>query len=343
MALVVLVATPTSVEADERWCGRTNDSVRKLLECVTVEGVLEHQQAFAEIADANGGTRSAGTPGYDASVDYVEDRLTRAGYVVTRQTFNVFSWEEVGDSALEQTSPTPETYVEGTDFAATPHSEPGDVTASVTPVDIQLGLGNTSTSGCEAADFAGFPAGDIALIQRGTCTFELKAENAAAAGASGVLLFNQGNTTDAGRQGIPAVTLGNDYTAEIPALSATYALGAELAGIPDLEIRLFANVSRTPHHAERHRRVARRRREQRDHGRRPPRLGARGSRYQRQRVRVQRSDRGRRADRQAEAAQQGALRLVGRRGSRPDRLAQLRPLHLRRRRLGLRARRPRRL
>ncbi len=220
--------------------------MRKLLECVTVEGVLEHQQAFAEIADANGGTRSAGTPGYDASVDYVEDRLTRAGYVVTRQTFSVFSWEEVGDSALEQTSPTPETYVEGTDFAATPHSEPGDVTASVTPVDIQLGLGNTSTSGCEAADFTGFPSGDIALIQRGTCTFELKAENAAAAGASGVLFFNQGNTTDAGRQGIPAVTLGNDYTAEIPALSATYALGAEVAGIPDLEIRLFANVSRTP-------------------------------------------------------------------------------------------------
>ena len=27
--------------------------------------------AFQAIADANGGTRAAGTPGYDASVDYV--------------------------------------------------------------------------------------------------------------------------------------------------------------------------------------------------------------------------------------------------------------------------------
>ena len=246
MALVGLVAVPTSVEADDRGCGRTNDSVRKLLECVTLDGVLEHEEALAAIADANGGNRSAGTPGYDASADYVERRLSRAGYVVTRQTFDVFSWEEVGPSELEQTSPTPASYVEGTDFAATPHSEPGDVTASVTAVDLQLGLDNASTSGCEAADFAGFPAGHIALIQRGTCTFEIKAENAAAAGAVGVLFFNQGNTADVSRQGIPAVTLGNDYTAKIPALGATYALGAELAAVEGLQLRLFANVSRTP-------------------------------------------------------------------------------------------------
>ena len=72
-------------------------------------------------------------------------------------------------------------------------SDPGDVTAAVTPVDLKFGLGNTSDSGCEAEDFAGFPAGNIALLQRGVCTFELKAENAAAAGAVGIVIFNQGN------------------------------------------------------------------------------------------------------------------------------------------------------
>ena len=46
------------------------------------------------------------------------------------------------------------TYVQDTDLRH-PHSEPGDVTAAVTPVDVQLGLGNASTSGCEAEDFAG--------------------------------------------------------------------------------------------------------------------------------------------------------------------------------------------
>lgn len=244
MAAVGLASASTPpVQAEQARCG-TSSSVEKVLECVTLKGVMKHQKVFAEIAAANGGSRAVGTPGYDASADYVAQRLTKAGYVVTRQSFDVFSFEEVGPSALEQVSPDAVTYTEGTDFAATPHSEPGDVTAPVTPVDLALGLGNASTSGCEASDFAGFPAGNIALIQRGVCTFEIKAENAAAAGASGVLFFNQGNTTDPGRQGIPAVTLSNGYTADLPALSTTYALGAELSAIAGLEMRLFANVSR---------------------------------------------------------------------------------------------------
>ena len=68
-------------------------------------------------------------------------------------------------------------------------------------------------------------------IQRGTCTFELKAENAAAAGAVGIVFFNQGNTAAPDRNGIPAVTLGNGYTGGIPALNMTYVLGAELSAI----------------------------------------------------------------------------------------------------------------
>lgn len=242
-----MVSVPAAdADEDEGKCSRTNNSVRKLLECVTLQGVVEHQRALQDIADANGGTRASGTPGYDASVEYVERRLTAAGYRVTRQAFEFNLFEEVGPSALQQTAPNQVTYVEDTDFIATPHSEPGDVTAAVTAVDLQLGIGNESTSGCEASDFAGFPAGHIALIQRGECTFEIKAENAAAAGAVGVLFFNQGNTDDPGRQGIPAVTLSNDYTGDIPALSATYPLGVELANTSGLEMRLFANVSRDP-------------------------------------------------------------------------------------------------
>lgn len=246
--LALAPASPAAGAADPatEGCGRTNDSVRKLLQCVTLDGVMEHQHAFADIADAHGGNRSAGQPGYDASVDYVESRLRKAGYITTRQEFDVFSFEDLGGSVLEQKAPTPTTYVEGTDFAATPHSEEGDVTAPVTAVDLALGLGNASTSGCEASDFAGFPSGHIALLQRGVCTFEIKAENAAAAGASGVIFFNQGNTTDAARQGIPAVTLGNDYTASLPAVSTTYALGEQLANTPGLQMRVFANVTRTP-------------------------------------------------------------------------------------------------
>ena len=246
LATAGLTLVGQTAEAADSRCNRTNDSVRKLLECVTLDGVMEHQKAFQGIADANGGTRASGTPGYGESADYVADRLTRAGYVVTRQSFDFLLFRELGPSVLQQTAPTPTAYVQGVDFSVTTQSDDGDVTAPVTPVDVQLGVGNTSTSGCTAGDFAGFPAGNIALIQRGGvgCTFELKAENAAAAGAVGVVFFNQGDTTDPTRTGIPAVTLGNGNTSDIPAVSVTYALGAQLASTPGLEMRVFANVER---------------------------------------------------------------------------------------------------
>lgn len=239
-----LAAAPAVAVPRAACDNRTNGSIQKVLECVTLEGVLEHQEALQQIADDNGGNRASGFPGYDASVDYVAERMESAGYDVRIQEFDFNRFEEEGPSALQQVAPNAVTYSEGTDFEPTDHSVPGDVTADVTPVDLALGAGNTSTSGCQAADFAGFPAGDIALIQRGTCTFEIKAENAAAAGASGVLFFNQGNTAAPDRNGIPAVTLGNGYTGGIPALSLTYARGVELSTIQGLRMRLFANVSR---------------------------------------------------------------------------------------------------
>jgi Zn-dependent M28 family amino/carboxypeptidase len=211
---------------------------------VTLAGVREHQQAFQTIANANGGNRYSGFPGHDASVAYVVERLEAAGYDPTVQQFNYLAFTEVGPSALQQTAPTPVTYVQGVDFGVITQSDPGDVTAAVTAVDLQLGLGNTSTSGCEAADFAGFPAGNIALLQRGTCTFEQKAETAAAAGAVGIVIFNLGNTTAPDRNNIPAVTLTANNTSGIPVLGTPYALGVTVSQTPGLRMRVFANTLR---------------------------------------------------------------------------------------------------
>ncbi len=221
---------------------RNNNTAEKLLECVTLEGVREHQAAFQEIADANGGNRFSGLPGHDASVDYVVQRLEAAGYEPTVQAFDYLAFAVVGLSVLQQTAPGAVTYEEDVDFSPIDQTDPGDVTAPVTAVDLQLGPGNTSTSGCEPEDFTGFPAGNIALLQRGFCTFELKAELAAAAGASGIVIFNQGNTPD--REGIPPVTLGATNESGIPVLGTTYPLGVELAGTSGLEMRVFANTVR---------------------------------------------------------------------------------------------------
>jgi Zn-dependent M28 family amino/carboxypeptidase len=223
---------------------RNNNTYQKLLECIRVDQVREHQAALQEIADENDGNRFSGFPGYDASVDYVVEKLEAAGYDPEVVSFDYLAFEVRGPSILQQTAPSSITYVEGVDFGLITQSDPGDVEAAVTAVDLQLGLGNASTSGCEASDFAGFPAGNIALLQRGTCTFELKAENAAAAGAIGIVIFNQGNTAAEDRNNIPAVTLTANNTSGIPVLGTTYALGVTLSQTPGLRMRVFANSLR---------------------------------------------------------------------------------------------------
>ena len=227
---------------------QTNNTFEKLLDCVTIDGVREHQAAFQAIADANGGIRTSGTPGYDASVAYVADRMEAAGYNVTVQPFQFNAFIQLGPSTLEQTAPVPTTYVEDTDYSLMSQTEPGDVSGMVEAVDLALGGGawpndpSTSTSGCEIGDFAGFTPGNIALIQRGACSFQLKGENAAASGAVGAIIFNQGNTPD--RMGLINGTLGSGYSGGIPVQFATHPRGQEWAATSGLEMHMVADVIR---------------------------------------------------------------------------------------------------
>ena len=68
--LALLGATVPVASAAPAACeNRNNNTIKKLLECVDVDGVREHQAEFQAIADENGGTRASGTNGYDESAD----------------------------------------------------------------------------------------------------------------------------------------------------------------------------------------------------------------------------------------------------------------------------------
>jgi aminopeptidase Y len=109
------------------------------------------------------------------------------------------------------------------------YSGSGDVTASVSTLPV--------ITGCDAADFAGFPAGNIALISRGICAFAIKATNAYNAGAAGVVIYNNAPGTLNG-------TLGNAFTLDIPVTSVTQAIGQQLAATPGLVLRLKTETFR---------------------------------------------------------------------------------------------------
>ncbi|UAL32070.1 M20/M25/M40 family metallo-hydrolase [Nocardioides rotundus] len=219
-----MVGTTTAVAAPPAQRGQDPaQASRKFREAVTLAGQMEHLNAFQRIADANDGNRASGTPGYRASMNYVIEKLRAAGYKPTVQTFEFPYFAETTPAQLSQVSPDATTYASPDDFSTMSFSGSGDVTAEVVAVDTDLSPSATSTSGCEAEDFASFPEGAIALMQRGTCPFGQKAANAEAAGASAALIFNRGTE---GEEGSINGTLGEPVG--IPVLGLSYPTGVDL-------------------------------------------------------------------------------------------------------------------
>ncbi len=202
-------------------------STQGLRNGVTVAGITEHLASFQAISDTNGGNRVSGFAGYDKSKDYVVKRLEAADYDVSVQAFEFPYDADRTPAVLQQTAPTTSSWVDGQDYSSMTYSGNGDVTAAVTAVDLVVpapGDANGNTSGCEAADFAGFPVGTIALMQRGTCPFGAKAQNAEAAGAAGAVIFNEGQ---AGRTAALSGTLGGPGVT-IPVIGTSFAVGDQL-------------------------------------------------------------------------------------------------------------------
>jgi PA domain len=149
--------------------------------------------------------------------------LTDGGTVSATRHFTVPLFSEV--------SPIAHGYVFGSEWLPTADST-GETTAAVQPAGgILIPSPGGSASGCSPADFTGFVAGRVALIQRGTCNFGVKVLNAEAAGASGVIIFNEGNTpartgviTNAGLFDAG----GNEFTTTTPVAFTSFAVGNDL-------------------------------------------------------------------------------------------------------------------
>jgi Zn-dependent M28 family amino/carboxypeptidase len=185
--------------------GGSSDS-KKLRDAVGVKGMLAHEVAFNAIGELANGNRLAGTKGHDASSLYVGVRSALAGLKVSQHEFeyDLFALADWKQPILKVVTPGKRRNfvpgiagaIPGGDFGSMVNGPSTDITAKVWAVDLNLPAPptpNSNTSGCELADFAGMPAGSIALIQRGTCLFVQKWANATAAGAGAVVQFNEGN------------------------------------------------------------------------------------------------------------------------------------------------------
>lgn len=214
----------------------SSPQAKKFVKGVSVPEITEHQVALQQIASLNNDTREVFSGGYQESLDYVVSTLRAAGYQPQVDQFNFPFWAETQPPVLNRVAPTPKTYVPGdaedsdlptADFITMANSPTVELTnAPVFPVGgiVDPPTGG-SASGCAEGDYAGV-SGKVALVQRGTCAFVTKWSLAQAAGATGVIIYNEGNTP--ARQNPIFVDNQPDPPATIAAVITSYTLGNEL-------------------------------------------------------------------------------------------------------------------
>jgi hypothetical protein len=164
---------------------------------------------------SDNGPRSSATELERAAADLIAGRLRDLGYEVEIQEFSVATQQ--GRSSVMTVKGSPDRTVPTLPLANSPTSE---VSGRLVKVP---GLGNPG-------DFPPETRGAIALIERGTLTFQQKVANAAGAGALGVVIYNNEGGAFLGSAdsvAVPAVTISQDRGQE---------LVSELAGNPNLTV-----------------------------------------------------------------------------------------------------------
>jgi Zn-dependent M28 family amino/carboxypeptidase len=183
---------------------------------VSTDAMMAHLSKLQDIANANNGTRAVGTPGYEASVDYVVNTLHNSGFDVQTPEFSarVFHADKGSVTVNGKT-------VDGSAVEYSLGTGPDGVTGPL------LAASAGEKPGCTASDYDGLPVkGAVVLVDRGGCPFNQKENAAAERGAVAIVVADNVDEQQMGG------TLGADSDVKIPVVSVTKSIGAQLRAQP---------------------------------------------------------------------------------------------------------------
>lgn len=211
--------------------GSGRDFAASLRKRVSTNAMTAHLSKLQGIASANGNTRAVGTPGFNASIDYVVSKLRDKGFDVQTPQFD----------------------------ARVFHSEPGSVTVGGKTIEahaLQFSIPTPpegvsaplvvapagDSPGCAASDYDNLPVrGAVVLVDRGTCPFAQK--EAVVVGRGAVALIVADNVVEDKMGG----TLGENTDVKIPVVSVTKPDGAQLRANPGpTTVKLNAHTKTIP-------------------------------------------------------------------------------------------------
>jgi Zn-dependent M28 family amino/carboxypeptidase len=220
-----------------------------LRDAISTDDILADLQELQGIADARGGTRSAGSPGQDASAEFVAGELRKAGFEVELQPVDVPFFGQDAPSIL-QLADGSATFADTTDFKAMLFSASGNLTADVVTLGFNpdAAPGDTGGLGCSPGDWAGVPPGMIVLVQPAQCRRHDVVVNAQEAGAVAVVTSYASWETGS----VLRPTLIEPDDIRIPVLGATKPVGLALAAAAgtgtDVHIETHTTVERRTSH-----------------------------------------------------------------------------------------------
>ncbi|KOG45925.1 amidohydrolase [Streptomyces virginiae] len=214
----LLLAGPAGATGSPQSDAARGDALaKKLVKEATGKGANNHLKVLQSLADYNNGNRAAGSKGHEQSAKYIEAVLKAAGYQVTRNEFDFVYVETIEEKLTVGGANERDVPIHLMTYTA--NSPEGGVTAPVAVASVDA----DGTNGCEPGDFAsGTFTGKIALIKRGGCTFAVKQQNAATAGAVGAIIYN--NTA-----GALNGTIGDPAAGKVPTGGITQEDGEKLA------------------------------------------------------------------------------------------------------------------
>ena len=190
------------------------DLPRDLAGKVTADGMYTHLRKLQEIADANRGNRAEGTPGYDASVEYVVKVLKDKGFDVQTPEFDRLDRTEGGNPTLT---------VSGRGY----HVDQASLLVTTPPGGLNaITLRPQKAPGCTGADYGTMSVkGAVAVVDDTGCSVGAKQNTAVAKGAVGLLVVSAPGTrgSPAGlftpgyyqQLTVPVGVIGNDADAAL--------------------------------------------------------------------------------------------------------------------------------
>ncbi|QIV81415.1 M28 family peptidase [Mycolicibacterium frederiksbergense] len=157
------------------------DPARDLAGKVNADAIFGHLEELNGIAAANRGNRAVGTPGYEATVEYVAGVLRDGGFEVSTPEFE---WLKMGDPGKPTLQIGGRSYpvTQASPLAGTPR---GGVSGQ--------SLRPRKPAGCAAADY-GDVRGALAIVDDTGCSVVVKQNAAVAKGAVGLLVVSAGGT-----------------------------------------------------------------------------------------------------------------------------------------------------